>query len=148
MLIINETWYNYDYVMNMGALLACHDYACTNIFHRRSLYTFYYAMTWPHLCHARHIHSLDVFFVVNMNKLLNKQSSCLWFDTPWCSCQCFWPFGSPRVSARWPLGIWYTIREILYRIALITLNYKTANHQEISYNCTALSLYIITECLH
>ena len=28
----------------------------------------------------------DVFFVVGLSKLLNKQSSCCWFETPWCSC--------------------------------------------------------------
>ena len=30
--------------------------------------------------------TFDVFFVVSLNKLLNKQLSRLWFEMPWCSC--------------------------------------------------------------
>ena len=30
--------------------------------------------------------SFDVLFVVNFNRLLNKQLSCQWFQIPWCSC--------------------------------------------------------------
>ena len=30
-------------------------------------------------------HSFCVFFVVNLNKLLKKPSSCLWVETPWHS---------------------------------------------------------------
>ena len=30
--------------------------------------------------------SFDVFFVVNLNKLLNKQSRGWWFETPWHHC--------------------------------------------------------------
>ena len=29
--------------------------------------------------------SFDVFFIVNLKKLLKKQSSCCWFWMPWCS---------------------------------------------------------------
>ena len=32
------------------------------------------------------IRCFDVFFVVSLKKLLNKQSSCGWFQTPWRSC--------------------------------------------------------------
>ena len=32
------------------------------------------------------IRSFDVFFDVSPNKLLNKQSSFRWFETPWYSC--------------------------------------------------------------
>ena len=30
--------------------------------------------------------SFGVFFVVNLNKLLNKQVICQWLEMPWCSC--------------------------------------------------------------
>ena len=30
--------------------------------------------------------SFVVFFDVSLNKLLNNQSSCWWFEMPWCSC--------------------------------------------------------------
>ena len=30
--------------------------------------------------------SFNIFFVVNLNKLSNKQSSCWWFEMPWHSC--------------------------------------------------------------
>ena len=30
--------------------------------------------------------SFDVFYVVSLGKLLNKQSNCLWFETTCCSC--------------------------------------------------------------
>ena len=29
---------------------------------------------------------LDIFFNVNLNELLNKQSSCRWFAMPWRPC--------------------------------------------------------------
>ena len=32
------------------------------------------------------IRCFDVFYVVSLNKLLTKQSSCGWFQTPWRSC--------------------------------------------------------------
>ena len=32
------------------------------------------------------IRSFDIFVVVNMNKRMNKQSNCRWFETPWLSC--------------------------------------------------------------
>ena len=32
------------------------------------------------------IYSFDVFFAVNLNRLLGKQSSCQWVEMPWCSC--------------------------------------------------------------
>ena len=28
--------------------------------------------------------NFDLFFVITMKNLLNKQSSCQWFETPWC----------------------------------------------------------------
>ena len=28
----------------------------------------------------------DIFFVVSLKKLLQKQSRCWWFETPWCAC--------------------------------------------------------------
>ena len=31
--------------------------------------------------------SFDITFVVTLNKLSNKQSSCRWFETPWRSCE-------------------------------------------------------------
>ena len=49
-------------------------------------------MTWKHFPHywpiVKGIHHLefDVFFVVSLNMLLNKQSSCWWFEMPWHSC--------------------------------------------------------------
>ena len=39
---------------------------------------------FPHKILARW--SFYVFLAVSLYKLLNKQSSCLWFDMPWCSC--------------------------------------------------------------
>ena len=30
--------------------------------------------------------SFDIFFFAGLNKLLNKQFSCLWFEMPWSSC--------------------------------------------------------------
>ena len=32
------------------------------------------------------MHSSDASFVIHLNKLLNRQSSCQWFQMPWCSC--------------------------------------------------------------
>ena len=47
--------------------------------------------------------SFDVFFDINLNKRLNKHSSCQWFDTPWCPlwCHChvplfFWLSWTPK----------------------------------------------------
>ena len=30
--------------------------------------------------------SFGVLFVISQTKLRNKQLSCRWFETPWCSC--------------------------------------------------------------
>ena len=38
-------------------------------------------MDSPHKGHV--MHSFDVFFVVSLNKLLNKQSDYQWFEMPW-----------------------------------------------------------------
>ena len=32
------------------------------------------------------MHSFDVSFIVSLNKWLNKQWSCMWFNTPWYYC--------------------------------------------------------------
>ena len=32
------------------------------------------------------MHSSDASFVIHLNKMLNRQSSCQWFQMPWCSC--------------------------------------------------------------
>ena len=43
------------------------------------------------------IWSFDAFFVVSLNKMLNKFSSCQWFEIWWCSCDnsaMFYSFGS------------------------------------------------------
>ena len=50
--------------------------------------------------------SFSLFFIVNLNKLFNKQSTCVWFMTPWCS----WTITVMLclLSARWeqhPCGI-------------------------------------------
>ena len=61
------------------------------------------------------IRNCDVFFTVSVNELLNKQSSCRWFETTWhwCSCRSFWNdvigsteiVGNHRQSEN--LGRWY-----------------------------------------
>ena len=35
---------------------------------------------------AKVLQSFDVFFVVSLDKLVNKQSSFQWFEMPWRSC--------------------------------------------------------------
>ena len=36
--------------------------------------------------HKRTVRSFDVCFVTSLNKVLDKQSSCRWFESPWCPC--------------------------------------------------------------
>ena len=36
--------------------------------------------------HKRHVCGALIFFAVHLNTLLNKHSSCKWFETPFCSC--------------------------------------------------------------
>ena len=39
----------------------------------------------PHKWPIMHTYSLDAFFIASLIKLLDKQFSWLWFETPWCS---------------------------------------------------------------
>ena len=39
---------------------------------------------FPHKSQVNH--SLDCFFTLSVNKQLNQQMSCGWFETPWRSC--------------------------------------------------------------
>ena len=41
---------------------------------------------WIHLTQGPVMQSCDVSFIINLNKLLNKQLIGLWFARPWCSC--------------------------------------------------------------
>ena len=40
----------------------------------------------------------DIFCVVNLIKMLSKESSCLWFETPWHSCDI--------IVMAWPISVW------------------------------------------
>ena len=40
----------------------------------------------PQIAEGPVIQTFDVFFVVGLSKLVNKQSGYRWFVTPWCSC--------------------------------------------------------------
>ena len=56
---------------------SAHEWPSVRGFHRSTVVTRH---KWPV------IWSLDVFYVVDVNNLLNKQSMWRWLTTPWCSC--------------------------------------------------------------
>ena len=67
--------------------------------------------------------SFDIFFVVSLNKLLNKQLSCQWFVMSWCSCDTTVmhtsTFYFPRGHGVMFHGLLRTTRQIVYSLLLL-----------------------------
>ena len=64
----------------------------------------------------------NVFFVVSINKLLNKQSSLQWFEMPWGSCYITVMDNSER---------WYLRSEL--RSQFLQIHYSSKNYKNMGY---------------